>query len=211
MKWKNQKPIFFHSYYHKNESSAARIIATVSGNNSNSCTLQMKNPKLPLPKYILMDSSKSLIAFARLAGAVSTVTVSVLGPATCQHVWAPIPRGITEWVSLDADWVARCMRISLVWRWPVLLQIREDPLAFRAACAKLETHFPSESASDNSFPIQLSLTFSAKERTLMLSLPSCHRGEILASSHSRLALSLFIFVLTQPSPDDYPALLLEVE
>lgn len=46
--------------------------------------------------------------------------------------------------------------------------------------------------------------FSTEEQTLMLSLLSCRRGEILASSHSCLVL----FLCFSSYPDDYPALLL---
>lgn len=77
-------------------------------------------------------------------------------------------------------------------------------VAFKASCAKLKSYFPSESATGNSFPMYLSLTFSTKERALMLSLPLCHRGEILASGHS----SLVLFLYFCSYPDDYLALLL---
>lgn len=99
------------------------------------------------------------------------------------------------------------------WRYPgpawfggdaLLRQTQEVLVAFKVSCAKLISHFPSESATGNSFPVYLSLTFSTKEWTLMLSLPLCHRGEILASGHSCLVLFLYFCSY----PDNYLALLL---
>lgn len=118
-------------------------MATVSGNNSNSCTLQIKNPKLPLPKYILMDSWKagwplwgSQVQFAQSQPLYQDQqrfsTLERTFPGAAQRVLVQT--------------VVRCLRTSLVWRWPVLLQTQEDLLAFRAACAKLKPHLPSESA-----------------------------------------------------------------
>jgi len=57
-----------------------------------------------------------LRASGRLAGAVCAVTGTVLGPAMFQQAGAPVPRGITELGSLDADCGARCLRTGLVWR-----------------------------------------------------------------------------------------------
>lgn len=150
MKWRNLKPLCFHSFYHKNESSTGHVIATVSGNNSNSCTLQIKNPKLPLPKYILMDSSKagwplwdSQVQFAQ--------SQLLYQDQQCFSMLECTFPGGTQRVVVQT--VVRGLRTSLVWRWPVLLQTQEDLLAFRAVCAKLKPHLPSESASDNSFPV----------------------------------------------------------
>lgn len=92
------------------------------------------------------------------------ITAAAPGPALFQHAWAPMPRGVTETGSLSAGWVGRCMRTSLVWRWPCPLPNPGVFAHFQGSLGKAEKLLCKWISQWNSFTTYLSLPFPQKSK-----------------------------------------------